>query len=114
MARFLKKSIPREVKANMEMPASAAIFQGILSPSGAIPVSGNPGVVVGVAEAAHEELLTVVFLKVIAAVWAITLPASVAPPPVKSIDAEARTVPTNCVVPSNVAEEPTVQKTLQA
>lgn len=36
---------------------------------------------------AHEDLLTVVFLKVIAAVWAIALPLSVAPPAGKSIDA---------------------------
>ena len=63
---------------------------------------------------AHEELLTVVFLKVTAAVCAIALPLSVAPPAGKSIDADARTVPTICVVPLNVAEESTFQNTLQA
>lgn len=63
---------------------------------------------------AQEDLLTVVLLKVIAAVWAMALPSSVAPPPVKEIDAWARTVPTMVVVPSKVAEESTFQKTLQA
>ena len=58
---------------------------------------------VELAAATHEELLTVVFLKVIAAVWAITLPARVAPPAVKSTDDPAKTVPANCVAPSNVA-----------
>lgn len=79
--------------------------------SGAIPVLGNVGAAVVVDAAAHVELLTVVFLKVIAAVWAIARPASVAPPAVKTIDDCAKTVPTNCVVPSNVAWEPTVQNT---
>lgn len=64
--------------------------------------------------AAHVWWFTVVLLKVIAAVWAIALPLSVAPPPVKLTDAEAKTVPTIWVVPSKVAEESTFQKTLQA
>ena len=63
---------------------------------------------------AHEELLTVVLLKVTAAVCAIALPFKVAPGPGKEIDAEAKTVPTIVVVPLNVAEESTFQNTLQA
>lgn len=70
------------------------------------------GVVVGVA--AHEELLTVVLLKVIAPVCATTLPVSVAPPPGKVVETADNTVPTIVVVPLNVAEESTFQKTLQA
>ncbi len=66
------------------------------------------------AAAAHEELLTVVLLNVIAAVWAIARPFKVAPPPGKVTDAEAKTVPTIVVVPLNVAEESTFQNTLQA
>lgn len=68
----------------------------------------------GLGEAAHEELLTVVLLKVIAAVCAIALPSSVAPPPGKVIDAEDSIVPTILVVPLKVAEESTFQNTLQA
>ena len=49
--------------------------------------SGGVGVGDGLAAAAHEELLTVVLLKVIAAVCAIARPSSVAPPPGKVTDA---------------------------
>lgn len=63
---------------------------------------------------AHEELFIVVLLKVIAPVWATTLPSKVAPPPGKVISAKAKTVPTIVVVPLNVADESTFQNTLQA
>jgi len=43
--------------------------------------------VVELVAAAHEELLTVVLLKVIAAVCAIALPLSIAPPPGNVTDA---------------------------
>jgi len=64
--------------------------------------------------AAHVDFVTTVSLKGIAPVWAIALPARVAPPPTKLIEVEAKTVPTIVVVPLNVAEESTFQKTLQA
>ena len=69
------------------------------------------GVGVEVGVGAHEELLTVVLLNVIAAVCAITLPSSIAPPPGKVTDSEAKTVPAIVVVPLNVAEEATFQNT---
>ncbi len=67
--------------------------------------------VVGLGVGTHKELLTVVLLKVIAAVCAITLPSSTAPPPGKVTAADAKTVPTNDVVPLNVAAESTFQNT---
>ena len=67
--------------------AVVAVGPGVLvavGPGVVVGVDVGVGVAVGVA---HEELFTVVLLKVIAPVCAITLPLSVAPPPGKVTDA---------------------------
>jgi hypothetical protein len=84
---------------------------------GAPPLSGKPATASSLSSsslsstgaAAQALVFIVVFLNVIAPVWAITLPSITAPPAVKSILVPAKKVPGRLLAPSIVMPEAAVQ-----
>ena len=102
------------LEVELEVEVGVGVAVGVIVPVGVGVLVGVGVADVGVAVGTIQvELLTVVLLNVIAAVWATALPSRVAPPPGKVIEAEAITVPTKEVVPLKVADESTFQNTLQ-